>query len=480
MSTCGVKAIQACHQLRFQHHELLNMRVILTLLLVLHQQATIVRGQAPALVGCPGRAFATASAGDTFWLQSNPDQAAYGTNLTCEWLINSTTDSVIILDFDTFDTECGFDFVYVYDDDGFDPNTVLVAQSGNTLPASVVAYSGHMHIILFSDANYVRSGLVANVTVTTCSSSACSAHGTCQASSNTCLCDAGWGGWDCSIELCPNDCGSSSSHGQCSSEDSHCICDENRAGNDCSVSSTSDNTWYTLRSTTSSASLPWEIARAGHTSTTINSTHVWNLGGYNLGNRLVADGVIINLDNLAINPLPVANPIKGRFWHTAVFVERNEEILVFGGVIPNNISTSSGQHTNELWGLGTATLAYTNRTSSDSPPTIASHTASMVSSDTMVVLGGTIDTSGHFSQHVWELNTSSYAWKSVVPSGKQVQVSGHTATYHAGTGLIYVIGGFSPATNGYNYRTTSLFTYNPTTRYWGERSPDNAAVMYRE
>eukprot|EP00041_Stephanoeca_diplocostata_P008339 m.123217 g.123217 ORF g.123217 m.123217 type:complete len:788 (+) comp17278_c2_seq17:41-2404(+) len=466
-------AMKPCHQTR--ESVWFDMTAIFALVVVLLSQAHFVRGSTN-LVGCPGRAFATAETGDTFWLQSNPDLETYSVNRTCEWLINGTSDSVMILDFETFDTECGFDFVYVYDGDGFDPSTVMVAQSGNTLPSSIVAYSGTIHVILFSDVNYARSGLVANLTVTTCNSS-CGVHGVCQLD-NTCRCASGWSGWDCSIELCPNDCGISNGHGQCSSDGSFCVCDENRAGTDCSISPTSDNTWYTLRSTASEEVLPWEIARAGHTSTVLNETHVWTLGGYTLGSHAVADDVNIDLITLETSVLPTTNPIDGRYWHTAALAQQRNEILIFGGIIVNNATATDGRYTNELWSLDIETLAYTNRSSHGSTPSsLATHTASMVSRDTMVVLGGTIDASGTFSQLVWILNTSTYTWRSVVPAGEQVQLSGHTASYHEGTDLIYVIGGFLPVTNGYNARSSSLFTYNPTTHFWTLRSPDNAAVM---
>ncbi|XP_029114628.1 teneurin-3 isoform X2 [Scleropages formosus] len=56
----------------------------------------------------------------------------------------------------------------------------------------------------------------------------CSGHGTYQAESNACVCDANWTGPDCSVEVCAVDCGS---HGVCIG--GSCRCEEGWSGTVC-------------------------------------------------------------------------------------------------------------------------------------------------------------------------------------------------------------------------------------------------------
>ena len=58
----------------------------------------------------------------------------------------------------------------------------------------------------------------------------CSGHGKCQ-SDNTCVCDDGWSGKDCSEIKCMNDC---FGHGTCDKTTGNCTCDPGYGGIDCS------------------------------------------------------------------------------------------------------------------------------------------------------------------------------------------------------------------------------------------------------
>uniref|UniRef100_A0A3B4CE03 Tenascin N n=1 Tax=Pygocentrus nattereri TaxID=42514 RepID=A0A3B4CE03_PYGNA len=58
----------------------------------------------------------------------------------------------------------------------------------------------------------------------------CSGHGTYQHDSCSCKCDPGWGGPDCSVSSCPDDC---NDNGFC--VDGRCICHAGYTGHDCSL-----------------------------------------------------------------------------------------------------------------------------------------------------------------------------------------------------------------------------------------------------
>lgn len=84
-----------------------------------------------------------------------------------------------------------------------------------------------MLILLYSDTNYVLDGFHAEFSVTDCPSN-CTNHGKCI--DNTCICENGWGGRDCSRSLCPNNCGIG---GSCGSK--RCNCHKGYSGQSCSL-----------------------------------------------------------------------------------------------------------------------------------------------------------------------------------------------------------------------------------------------------
>ncbi len=81
--------------------------------------------------------------------------AEYADDVTCEYLI--TTGAPIFLRFDSFATEAGYDFVYVYD--GISATgTLLGAFSGPAVPPIQLATSGSMFIRFTSDSGTAKAG----------------------------------------------------------------------------------------------------------------------------------------------------------------------------------------------------------------------------------------------------------------------------------------------------------------------------------
>ena len=87
-----------------------------------------------------------------------------------------------------------------------------------------------MLILLYSDTNYVLGGFQAEFSVTDCPRN-CTQHGTCIR--HMCICEKNWGGDDCSIELCPDDCGAKFGRGRC--HQGLCICSPGYSGQSCSL-----------------------------------------------------------------------------------------------------------------------------------------------------------------------------------------------------------------------------------------------------
>ena len=82
---------------------------------------------------------------------------SYSNNEYCGFLISPECADSIILTFNFFDLESGWDYLYVFD--GEDENgTVLLSATGTSLPSPVVATSGKMFILFDSDGSVVRPG----------------------------------------------------------------------------------------------------------------------------------------------------------------------------------------------------------------------------------------------------------------------------------------------------------------------------------
>jgi len=88
----------------------------------------------------------------------------YNNNTNCQWLISDSSQSQIILEFDDFKTESGFDFVNVYD--GNNSNGILLGNfSGQNLPPMLTANSGNMFIEFTSDGGVVDEGWSAHYNI---------------------------------------------------------------------------------------------------------------------------------------------------------------------------------------------------------------------------------------------------------------------------------------------------------------------------
>ncbi|XP_073988408.1 multiple EGF like domains 8 isoform X2 [Rhodnius prolixus] len=210
-----------------------------------------------------------------------------GTNYTqdshCQWLIKAnSTKQFITLKFLSMGTECSYDYVYIYDGDSF-KSPMLGSFSGKTVPQEVVATSGFMLVLLYSDANYVLDGFRAEYSISECLGN-CSGRGTCVA--HSCVCESEWAGPDCSVSLCPNACSANNGGGVCARNGS-CLCYPGRSGVSCSldVNDVVGNKWHKLYS-------GGIKARAAHSAVYLKETDsLYVFGGYDL-NYVLGDLVV--------------------------------------------------------------------------------------------------------------------------------------------------------------------------------------------
>ena len=77
----------------------------------------------------------------------------YSANANCEWMITTTPGRHIVLIFDLFNLEAGYDFVRVYDG-----TTLVVSLTGSTLPFPVTSSSNAVTVKFNADSSVHNSG----------------------------------------------------------------------------------------------------------------------------------------------------------------------------------------------------------------------------------------------------------------------------------------------------------------------------------
>lgn len=170
-------------------------------------------------------------------ISDGPAGFNYTQDSHCEWLIKARNESQFItLTFHSMGTgkihsiyilnlyqcawlaECSYDYIYVYDGDSFN-STLLGSFSGRTQPQRLVAHSGSMLILMYSDTNYVLDGFRASYYISNCLNN-CHNHGKCIG--HQCVCHGEFVGPDCEDEACPFKCYESLGHGKCIKGVCHC------------------------------------------------------------------------------------------------------------------------------------------------------------------------------------------------------------------------------------------------------------------
>ncbi|XP_039280047.1 multiple epidermal growth factor-like domains protein 8 isoform X2 [Nilaparvata lugens] len=221
-------------------------------------------------------------------IADGPAEANYTQNSHCEWLIKAKNASQFInLKFQLLRTECSYDYVFVYDGDSFNA-PLLGSFSGKTQPQTIIASSGFMLILLYSDTNYVLDGFRAEYSISECPGN-CSGHGDCIG--HKCVCQAldEWGGRDCSQRLCPDQCHARLGHGRC--QLGQCHCSRGYSGRSCSLhyANSPGNRWHWLYEGGMSP-------RAAHSAIYSSETDsLYIFGGYDL-NHVLGDLVVFRFN----------------------------------------------------------------------------------------------------------------------------------------------------------------------------------------
>ncbi|XP_077992307.1 attractin-like protein 1 [Glandiceps talaboti] len=390
----------------------------------------------------------------TGYIADGPSE--YKKSHSCTWLIESgLSGSLIRLKFEHFETECAWDYLYIYDGDSvYDPliatfsGAMLSENEENVTYPEVTTSSGYAYLHFYSDAEYAMSGFNISYSIDTCPLD-CSDNGICL-NSTQCDCDPEWTGEGCNIPAClsESDCGN---HGNCASQ--LCQCTDDYKGHGCEVPPTSGS---------------WEVyvdkvnqGRASH-ATVLQDSVVWIVGGYPFTNQANYDD-IIRYDIESGTEVPVVpkssiNP-DPRYGHSLVL--DRDRLIMYGGTV----TTNKNKVVNELWFFNITMESWEfYDIATESRIAVDGHTAHMVYK-TMIVIFGYSPKHG-YTNVVQEFDTVSGVWSVVKTNGVNVNGGyGHSSVYDENYGLIYVYGGIKPKSRA-TYLSDELYTYDPVLQHW--------------
>ncbi|XP_041081633.1 multiple epidermal growth factor-like domains protein 8 [Polyodon spathula] len=375
----------------------------------------------------------------------------YSVNGNCEWLIEAPSSRYgIVLSFTYMETECTYDYLFVYDGDSYD-SPLLASLSGSTLPELIEAKSGKMLLHLFSDANYNLSGFNASFSFSLCPRD-CSGHGVCSPDSGRCDCLPGWAGEGCSLPACGANC---SLHGTCDQQSGRCRCDSGFLAQSCDLS-LNDNqgagSWYTVSSGDSTFSP--RTAAAGVFINTTNALYVF--GGFDL-NQALGDLVTYNFTSNRWEER--ARGPAARHSHTAV--QWAGTMVIFGGQL------SDGSLAGDVWQYSPMADSWSQLSQSESPgaPRLANHASAVVDEHLYVFGGRSVE--DLFSSELYRFSLLSPHWERVQPAGgKAPAAAGHSMVFYPPSRTLLVYGGHRPSTARFSVRVNTTDSFHVDQRYW--------------
>ncbi|XP_049279907.1 multiple epidermal growth factor-like domains protein 8 [Anopheles funestus] len=456
-------------------------------------------------------------------ISDGPAGVNYTQDSHCEWLIRAQNDSQFItLKFRSMGTECSYDYIFIYDGDSF-RSPLLGSFSGNTEPQHLIASSGSMLILLYSDTNYVQEGFRAEFAVTNCPNN-CTGNGRCV--DHACVCDRGWIGSDCSLDPCPDRCGGIESRGTCSSD--RCECSKDYLGQACGLhrSKPAPKEWHWI--TNSKNGLP---PRAAHTAVYYEpSDALYVFGGYNL-NEVFDSLYVFRFDRnhwedewgirvdqnytepsseeekllrrtqfleeeserLSREPNFLSNVIytlsdnrtgigygeglsngtrpAGRYGHAASAV--SDGFVIFGGKLATN-----GELANDLWLYNVShnggTWFERATESPVRPPALTRHTLTLAG-EFLYVFGGAME-DGEFSSKLFRIKlipdaSDAERWEEVIPRGGKsldVRMVAHTTSYQRATNSLIVYGGLLANVARFSRLSDRMFAFQLDHKHWAE------------
>ncbi|CAB3400218.1 unnamed protein product [Caenorhabditis bovis] len=309
----------------------------------------------------------------------------YSSVSKCTWLIEPEKESrPLTIKIESFSTECGWDYLYIYDGDGV-YGKQLAALCGDQAPQEFTAPSGKALVYFFSDLAMNLNGFTISYEYDRCAYN-CSNRGTC--SNGVCNCTPGFAGEYCQNEVCSLDVDFASgpcNQGQC--ENGRCICSNQKVHGEYCQAGLSTSVWDRIHPKNDAPD-----GKASHASIVIDDC-IWNIGGEYFDGAVDPNAIdVFNTTSREWSKINVNGEMPtARYDHTVV--KYKNKLYMFGGVFRGRDDSKTLQNiTNELWSFDLTMhtwkqIEITNETIIAPPFAVAGHSAHVSGSEMFVIFG---------------------------------------------------------------------------------------------
>ncbi|CAI5455845.1 unnamed protein product [Caenorhabditis angaria] len=310
----------------------------------------------------------------------------YSSSSKCTWLIEPDVNVTkpLNIKIESFSTECGWDYLYIYDGDGV-YGKQLAALCGEQPTQEFTAPSGKAFVYFFSDLAMNLNGFNISYEYDRCAYN-CHNRGSCI--NGVCECQSGSKGDYCEHEVCPLDADfvTGPCHaGQC--ENGRCQCPPKKLHGEQCQSPATQAVWDLIHPKNQSPS-----GKSSHVSIPIDDTF-WNIGGEYFDGA-EKPNTISYFDTITrewgVVETSGESP-KPRYDHSVV--KHKTKLYMFGGVIRGRDELNTPQNiTNELWSFDIPSKTWRhiptmNETILTAPLAVSGHTAHVSGNEMYVIFG---------------------------------------------------------------------------------------------
>ncbi|GBP44981.1 Multiple epidermal growth factor-like domains protein 8 [Eumeta japonica] len=403
----------------------------------------------------------------------------------CLWIISTDNIKNAVIQFtinsSTLNVPCDENAVYVYDGLGGVPDISNSQQSQllgvfcNGASSGIVeARSGNLTV--HYKQGQLGQGFEGVYNVIACDGY-CNPPRVCE--KGHCICLDGFGGPNCEVDICPNNCSTSSNAGGCDTSYGRCLCNDGYGGENCSIKLDKSQLVFTELFNSEYLSdrldhLRKTLPRFGH-SLVADRRGLWMFGGYSLSHGPLNDIRFFDTKNntwmqVTVEATPGAKMPEGRYFHAAEIYHSKQNIYIFGGLSLQE-KNEQNKTLGDFWQFSLKDQRWSIiRGKEDQPPPLAGHTITLQKYqdyESLVLIGGFSLEEGFLSD-IWEFDLDNEKWKKLVCTGPQpVGIIGHSTVYHASSQSLYVYGGILYTING-TIISNKLFSLHYPTKAWSE------------